>query len=247
MTDPEESPPCVVVLHEVWGSDSNIDAACKRLRKLGFATTVPSLYKGHEALLVPRNIQKAMAVIWDFSLEERCDKKRVAAEAARKGADAQTRDVLSVLYDPRFRDGMMEIVLDAITEARKRHAKVATLGFSLGGGISLATTTRPGHPDAAIAYCGEPPNAKLRGTAVPMLAICASHDELMNPLMPGFIKAALEQDLDLTVKTFPGTEHDFFNMNFKERYNASAAREAWDVTSWFLSKALGWAPSHSKR
>ena len=246
MTNPE-SPPYVVVLHEVWGADSNIDIACKRLRKLGFATTVPSLYKGHEALLTPQNIQKAMAAVWDLPLEERRDEKRMAAEAARKGADAQAREVLSVLYDPQFRDGMMEIALDAIAEARKRHTKIATLGFSLGGGISLATTTVPGHPDAAIAYCGEPPNARLRGTAVPMLAICASHDDLMNPLMPGFIKAALEQNLDLTVKTFPGTEHDFFNTNFSERYNASAAREAWEVTTWFLSKALGWAPGRSKR
>ena len=183
-----------------------------------------------------------MAAVWDLSLEERRDEKRVAAEAARKGADAQAQEALSVLYDPRFRDGMMEIAMDAIVEARKGHAQVATLGFSLGGGISLATAIRPGRPDAAIAYCGEPPKIRLGESAAPMLAICASHDELMNPLVPRFVEAALEQDLDLTVKTFPGTEHDFFNRNIKERYNAAAAREAWKVTAWFLSKALGGPP-----
>jgi carboxymethylenebutenolidase len=244
----EEIPPCVVVLHEVWGPDSAIDMACKRLRKLGFATTTPALYRGHEALLTPRNIRKAMDAVWDLTLEERRDKKKVAAEAAKKGADAQARAVLSILYDQHFRDGMLETVMSVIREARERHGKVATLGFSLGGGISLASTTRSDHPDAAIAYCGEPPKRQaIRGVSVPMLAICASHDELMSPLMPGFIECALEQELDLTVKTFPGTQHGFFNPNMKERYNQAAAQEAWEITAWFLTRTLGWTPRHSKR
>jgi carboxymethylenebutenolidase len=244
----KETPPCVVVIHEVWGPDSNIEVACKRLRKLGFATTVPALYRGHEALLTPRNIRKAMDAVWDLPLDERRDKKKVAAEAAEKGAGAEARAVLSVLYDQRFRDGMLETVMSAIREAREKHGKVATLGFSLGGGISLASTTEPDHPDAAVAYCGEPPKRQaIRRASVPMLAICASHDQLMNPLMPEFIEGALEQELDLTVKTFPGTQHDFFNHNMKERYNQAAAQEAWEITAWFLTRTLGWTPRPSKK
>ena len=240
--------PCVVVLHEVWGPDAHLREACKRLRKLGFATVVPSLYKGYESLLTPGNIERAMAAVWDLSLEERRDKKRVVAELQSKGVGAVVSEVLAVLYDQGFRDRMLGITLGAVEAARRRHSKVATLGFSLGGGLSLAAATRPGHPDAAVSYCGEPPGSQsLAGTATPMLAICASHDDLMSPLMPRFMEAALREESDLTIKTFPGTRHDFFNKAKKDRYNRAAAEDAWGVTAWFLTRTLTQRPPLSKK
>ena len=238
----------MVVLHEVWGADSHIKGVCKRLRKLGFATVVPPLYMGYERLFTPNNIRKAMAAVWDFSLEERRDKMKVAAELEARGADTETSEVLEVLYDQSFRDRMLGIALSAIDAARKKHGWVATLGFSLGGGLSLAAATKPGGPDAAVSYCGEPPKRQsLAGAGIPLLIICASHDELMSPLIPGFVEAALEEESDLTVKTFPGTQHDFFNETKKDRYNRAAAEEAWDFTAWFLTKTLGRRPTLSKR
>ena len=229
--------PCVVVLHEVWGPDSHIASVCKRLGKLGFATAVPSLYRGHEELLTPRNIQRAMEAVWDLSLEERRDKKMVATELARKSASDEVAEVLSVLYDQRFRDGMLEITMRAVRDARQRHSKVATLGFSLGGGLALAATTRPNPPDCAVAYCGEPPKSQsLSGVSVPMLAIYANHDELMNHKVPAFVEAALKHGNDLTVKTFPNTRHDFFNETKKDLYDRAAAEEAWNVTASFLAR-----------
>lgn len=233
------SPPCVVVLHEVWGPDPHIEGVCKRLRKLGFATAVPNLYRGHEALLTPRNIQKAMEAVWDLSLDERRDKTKVAAELARNGAGSEAEEVLSVIYDPGFRNGILEITTGAIQDARKEHRKVATLGFSLGGGLSLAAATRPNPPDCAVAYCGEPPKPQaLGGVTVPMLAIYAKDDELMNPKVPAFVEAALKYGNDLTVKTLPNTRHDFFNETKTDRYDRAAAEEAWDITVSFLARTL---------
>ena len=181
-----------------------------------------------------------MEAVWDLSLAERRDKRKVAAEAARKGADSEARHVLSVLYSQGFRDGILEITMDAVRDARTKHGRVATLGFSLGGGLSLASATKHGHPDSAVAYCAEPPKPScLEGIETPMLAICASRDELMNPLMPAFIEAALAHGNDLTVKTLPNTEHDFFNEGMKARYNREAAEEAWETTIWFLRRTLG--------
>jgi carboxymethylenebutenolidase len=238
MTGVGEGKPCVVVLHEIWGPDSHLEGACKRLRKLGFTTAVPNLYRGYESLLTPVNVQKAMEAVWNLSLEERRDKKKLSDELAKKQVGAKVEEALSVLYDQNFRDGMMEMTMGAVRDARE-HGRVATLGFSLGGGLSLASATRPGHPDSAVAYCGEPPeSAQLEGVSVPMLAICASHDELMGPKMPAFLKAAQIHGNDLTVKTLPGTEHDFFNETKKDRYNKAAAEEAWKVTADFLSKTL---------
>ena len=239
---------CVVVLHEVWGPDSNTESACKRLGKLGFATTMPSLYEGHEQLLTPHNIRSAMDVVWDLSLKERRDKKRVAAEADKKGAGATDLEVLAVMYDQDFRDGLVEITMDAIHDAKSRYGRVATLGFSLGGGLSLTSATQRGHPDSAVAYCAEPPKLRsLMGSTAPMLAICASHDDLMNPLMPPFVDAALKGGVDLTVKTLPNTQHDFFNQTMKDRYDSRAAEEAWGFTTRFLARTLARRRPNSKR
>ncbi|MDG6949197.1 MAG: dienelactone hydrolase family protein [Nitrososphaerota archaeon] len=233
------SRPCIVVLHEVWGPDAHIGKVCKRLGKSGFSATAPSLYKGYESLLTPPNIRRAMDVVWSLSLEERRDKRKMAREVARKGAGSKTQEVLSVLYDREFRDGMLEIVIEAVRDAKARHERVATLGFSLGGGLSLVAATKPGRPDAAVAYCAEPPNpSAFRGIAIPTLVICASRDELMNPLMPAFMEAALAGGSDLLVKTIPNTQHDFFNEGMKERYNRAAAEDAWETVIWFLTRAL---------
>ena len=231
--------PCVVVLHEVWGPDSHIEGVCKRLGKLGFATVVPNLYRGHEALLAPPNIRRAMEAVWDLSLEERRDKEKVARELTRKGTESGVKEILSVLYDQGFRDGMMEITMESVREARARHGTVGTLGFSLGGGLSLAAATRPDSPDSAAAYCAVPPRPQdLDGVSTPMLAIYAEQDELMNHRVPGFVDAALKHNVDLTLKTFPNTRHDFFNETKNDRYDREAAGQAWDLTAWFLTKTL---------
>jgi carboxymethylenebutenolidase len=226
------------VLHEVWGPDSHLEDVCKRLRKLGFATVAPNLYEGHEELFTPRNILKAMEAVWDLSLEERRDKGKVSSELARKGAGSSVEEVLSVLYDQRFRNRMLGITVQAVRDAREKHRKVATLGFSLGGGLSLAAATTTNPPDSAVAYCGEPPKAERLGrVSVPMLAIYANHDELMNPKVPAFVEAAFTHGNDLTVKTFPNTRHDFFNET-KKGFDSSAAAEAWELTTSFLEKTL---------
>ena len=236
---PNPDAPCVVVLHEVWGLDSHIELVCKRLGKLGFAPVAPNLYSGYESLLTPSNIQRAMRAVWDLSLEERRDKKKVAAELVKKHS-REAEGVLAVLYDRGFRENMLRITKEAIANGRAERGKVAALGFSLGGGLSLAAATGSNPPDAAVAYCGEPPRPRdFGGVSVPMLAIYASHDELVNPKVPAFMDAALGQGVDLTVKTFTGTRHDFFHEAIKDRYNRAAAEEAWEVTVWFLTRTLG--------
>lgn len=243
---PTTDSPCVVVLHEVWGPDTHIAEVCKRLGKLGFATVVPNLYRGNETLLAPPKIQKAMEAVWDLSLEDRRDKMKVAAELAKKRADKEAGEVLSVLYDQKFRDEIMEITLEAVREARSSYGEVGTLGFSLGGGLSLAAATMPSPPDSVVAYCAEPPRSGLEGVMVPMLAIYASRDELMNPKVPAFVDAALKHGNDLTIKTFPNTRHDFFNETKKDLYNRAAAEEAWKLTEWFLIRTLGSAAERGR-
>jgi carboxymethylenebutenolidase len=237
---PEGASGCVVVFHEVWGFVEHTKDVCKRVSKLGFAATAPDLYAGHGRLLTPDNIQKAMEGVWELSLEERRDKIKVAQALNKKGADKEIRDVTALLYDPSFRDDLLEKALSAVDDAQTRFERVTTLGFSMGGGLSLKCAARSKGLRSAVSFYGQPPPAEdVARISIPILDIHAFQDELINKGVPAFIGAMLEGGKDLTLKTYPRTKHGFFNDTRKEVYDRDAANEAWDITKWFLERTLG--------
>ena len=237
--EPKGAKNCVVVLHEVWGLVEHTEDVCKRIGKLGFAAIAPNLYKRHGDLLTPDNIQKALEGLWALSLEERRDRAKVARALDEKEASDEARQVAALIYEPSFRDRMLDDAAAAVEEAHSRFHEVATLGFCLGGGLSLKCATRSGHLATAISFYGQPPQPEdVSKISIPILAIHASRDELINRGVPGFVGAMLEGGKDLTLKTYPQTKHGFFNDTRKDVYNRTAAMQAWDITRWFLARTI---------
>lgn len=237
---PEGATGCVVVFHEVWGLVGHTEDVCKRVGKLGFAAVAPNLYKGHGELLTPDNIQAAMEGVWALSLDERRDKAKVERELDRKKVSSEAREVASVLYEPSFRDRMLDDALAAVGRARSKFDRVSTLGFCLGGGLSLKCAARTRHLVSAVSFYGQPPAAEeVSRITVPVLDIHAYQDEIINKSVPAWVGEMLDGGKDLTLKTYPGTKHGFFNDTRKEVYDRTAAGESWDITRWFLERTLG--------
>jgi len=235
--EPKGATVCVVVFHEVWGLVGHTEDVCKRVGKLGFAAVAPNLYREHGSLLTPDNIQEAMEDIWELSLDERRDKAKVTETLDRKGASDQVRKVVATIYEPSFRDRILDDALVAVEKAHTRFDRVVTLGFCLGGGVSLKCATKTPHLAAAVSFYGQPPPLEDVGKiSSPVLDIHAFEDELINGSVPAFVGAMLEQGKDLTLKTFPRTKHGFFNDTRREVYNRDAADEAWGITRWFLER-----------
>jgi carboxymethylenebutenolidase len=227
----------VVVFHEVWGLADHTRDVCKRVSKLGFAAIAPNLYRGHGKTLTPYNIQKAMESVWELSLEERRDRTKVTKLLDRKRVGADVKDVVSTLYDPEFRDSLLEKSLSAVEEAHSRFGNVTTLGFCLGGGLSYKCAVNGAPLVSAVGFYGEPPpRDDVKRISVPILAMFANHDEIINSKAPEFVDSMLLEGKDLTLKTFPGTKHGFFNDSRKAVYNRRAASDSWDLTRWFLGK-----------
>lgn len=238
--EPKGAVGCVVVFHEVWGLVKHTEDVCKRVGKLGFAATAPNLYRGHGDLLTPDNIQKAMEGVWDLSLEERRDRAKVSRALDMKSVSDEVRQVVAAIYEPTFRDRMLDDAVAAVERAHSRFTKVATLGFCLGGGLSLKCATRTKHLNSAISFYGQsPPTNDVPSITAPVLDIHAYQDELINKGVPAFVGAMLDGGKDLTLKTYPHTRHGFFNDTRREVYNRDAADEAWDITRWFLERTLG--------
>jgi carboxymethylenebutenolidase len=116
---------------------------------------------------------------------------------------------------------------------------VTTLGFCIGGGLSLKCAVRSPHLRSSISFYGEPPITEdVVKITVPILDIHANEDEIINKKVPAFVGAMLEGGKDLTLKTYPRTKHGFFNDTRKNVYDRRAAGEAWDITKWFLERNL---------
>jgi carboxymethylenebutenolidase len=236
---PKGASGCVVVFHEVWGLVGHTEDVCKRIGKLGFAAVAPNLYRGYDDILVPDKIQSAMEGVWDLLLEERRDKAKVARALAKKGVGKDIEEVASMLYDPGFRDELLEKALASVEEARSKFERVTPLGFCLGGGLAMQCATKSPHLASAISFYGMPPPTEdVRNANAPVLAIFANKDELINKEAPAFVGAMLDGGKDLTLKTYPRTKHGFFNDTRKEVYDRSAADGAWDLTRWFLERTI---------
>ncbi|HEY6282470.1 MAG TPA: dienelactone hydrolase family protein [Nitrososphaerales archaeon] len=236
---PKRADGCVVIFHEVWGLVEHTEDVCKRVGKLGFAAVAPNLFRGHERTLTPDNIQKAMEGVWELSLEERRDKTKVAEALNKKGVSQEIKEVAATIYDPAFRDKLLEDALAAVERANSKFDAVTTLGFCMGGGLSLKCAVRSPHLRSAISFYGEPPITQdVAKITVPILDIHAYEDEIINKKVPGFVGAMLEGGKDLTLKTYPRTKHGFFNDTRKDVYDRRAAGEAWDLTKWFLERNL---------
>ncbi|HZW84421.1 MAG TPA: dienelactone hydrolase family protein [Nitrososphaerales archaeon] len=236
---PRSASKCIIVFHEVWGLVDHTRDVCKRLGKLGFAARAPNLYFGHDDILTPDNIQKAMEGVWELSLEERRDRAKVAMALEKKKASPETKKAVAVLYDQGFRDKLLDSALSSVKEAKSEFDQVATLGFCMGGGLSLKCATKSPHLKAAVCFYGEPPaSEEVTGISIPILDIHANHDEIINAKVPQFVEAMLKGGKDLTLKTYPATKHGFFNDSRDAVYDRKAAGDAWDLLRWFLERNL---------
>ena len=239
VVEPKRASACVVVLHEVWGLVGHTEDVCKRVGKLGFAAMAPNLYRGHGDILTPTKIQKAMEGLWELSLEERRDKEKAARALDKKGVEGEVREAAAMIYNPAFRDRMFEDAVAAVERAHSEFGSVSTLGFCLGGGLSLRCATKSRHMKSAVSFYGQPPATdEVQSISIPILDVHANQDEIINKAVPAWVGAMLEGGKDLTLKTYPQTKHGFFNDTRREVYDRNAAKEAWDITKWFLERTL---------
>ncbi len=230
---------CLIVLHEVTGLVPHIKDVCKRLGKLGFTTLAPDLFWRHKDLLTPEKILTAMKAVWSLSLKDRYDLRKVKYELARLGSPKETFGVTSTLYSRGFREQMLLDTVSCARFAQSKYGKVGSVGFCMGGGLSMRLATRFTSLAACVAFYGEPPAPKeVARIQSPILSIIAENDEIINSNVPRFVEAAISSGKDLTLKVYPKTGHGFFNDTNEERYDEEAAEAAWELTNQFLERTM---------
>jgi carboxymethylenebutenolidase len=204
--------PGVVVIHEWWGLNDQIKRVAERVAEEGYIAIVPDLYRGK----VPTDAGLAHELMRGLNENWAVD--------VVTGAVAQLRGI-----DVRERR----------TPGTGRMA-VGTIGFCMGGRISLATALSGADVQAAVMYYGSVETSKeaLAPLSVPLLGIFGNEDRGI-PLdqIRAFQTALKEAGKEATVLVYPGVGHAFFNED-RPSYDAEAAKDSWEQTRMFLKRTL---------
>ena len=107
---------------------------------------------------------------------------------------------------------------------------IGATGFCMGGGLALTLACNSPHIKAAAPFYGVNPNPidKVKDLNGPVLAIYAEHDDWATESVRTDLEAALKQhSKQFEIKTYPGTQHAFFNDTRPDAYAKDAATDAW--------------------
>lgn len=157
-----------------------------------------------------------------------------------KSPDQAAKLMMGLRVDDAARDlgGAIDYVA-ALPETTSR--KVATVGFCMGGALSLYAASANPEVGACVVFYGGHPNVKpnLAALQAPVLGIFGGKDAFVSPA----VVAALDEQLNVLGKrhefhTYPNAQHAFFNDTRPEVHDPSASSDAWAKTLAFLRREL---------
>ena len=112
------------------------------------------------------------------------------------------------------------------------------MGFCYGGGVVNMLATRVPELAAGVAFYGSSPNVEdVPKIKTALIIQSAETDERINASWPAFETALKAANIRYERHLYPGTQHGFHN-DTTPRFNAEAAKLAWERTVAFFNKNL---------
>lgn len=116
--------------------------------------------------------------------------------------------------------------------------KLGVVGFCYGGGMAHFLATQLPDLAAAVPFYGNhPPVEDAAKVKAPLLIHFAAVDERINAAWPAYEAALKAAGVRYTAHQYPGTQHGF-NNDTTPRFDAAAAKLAWDRTLAFFAQHL---------
>ncbi|MFN2481261.1 MAG: dienelactone hydrolase family protein, partial [Pyrinomonadaceae bacterium] len=119
--------------------------------------------------------------------------------------------------------------------------RVGTVGFCMGGALSLYAASKNEQVGACVVFYGVHPNVKpdLENLRAPVLGIFAERDAFAPPASVRDLERRLDEfGKPNEMHIYPGADHAFFNDTRPEVYKPDAARDAWRRTIEFFRRHL---------
>ncbi len=120
-------------------------------------------------------------------------------------------------------------------------SKVGTVGFCMGGALSLYAATKNPQVGACVVFYGGHPNVKpeLEKLEAPVLGLYAERDTFVTPEAARELERRLKElGKQVEIHIYKDADHAFFNDDRPEVYNREAAEDAWRRTVEFFRRHL---------
>jgi carboxymethylenebutenolidase len=154
------------------------------------------------------------------------------------GDEDKARELFPKLNQTKVREDF--IAAATVLKARPEcTSKVGVVGFCFGGGMAHFLATRLPELNAAVSFYGNhPPAEDAVKVKAPLLIHFAAVDERINAAWPAYEAALKSAGARYTAHQYaPGTQHGF-NNDTTPRFDAAAAKLAWDRTLSFFNQHL---------
>jgi carboxymethylenebutenolidase len=153
------------------------------------------------------------------------------------GDEDKARDLFGKLDQAKTRE-------DFVTAAQVLQSRpectgtIGAVGFCYGGGMVHILSTRLPNLAAGVPFYGNhPPASEAAKVKAPLLIHFAGIDERINAGWPPYEAALKAAGARYTAHTYAGTQHGF-NNDTTPRFDAAAAKLAWDRTLAFFNQHL---------
>jgi carboxymethylenebutenolidase len=151
------------------------------------------------------------------------------------GDEDKARELFSKLDQAKIREDFVAAA-EYLKTRPDSTARVGVVGFCYGGGIANMVATRVPDLAAAVPFYGGQARAEdVPKIKAPLLIHYAETDERINAGWPAYEEALKANKVRYTTHFYPGTQHGF-NNDTTPRYDAKAAKLAWDRTIEFFNK-----------
>jgi len=134
-----------------------------------------------------------------------------------------------------------EDFLEAYAVLKKQpecNGKVGAVGFCYGGGmVNFLATHLPDLAAGVPFYGSQPPAEEVAKIKAPLLIHYAEKDDRINAGWPKFEETLKANSVKYQTFIYPGVQHGF-NNDTTPRYDAAAAKQAWDRTIGFFKEYL---------
>jgi carboxymethylenebutenolidase len=154
-----------------------------------------------------------------------------------KEGEDKARELFPKLDQAKTREDMVAAANYARTRSDS-NGKLGAVGFCYGGGVVNMLATRMPELAAGVPfYGGAPPAEDVKNIKAAMLVQHGAMDERLVAAWPAYEAALKAANVRYEGYVYPGAQHGF-NNNTTDRFNAEAAKLAWDRTVAHFKKYL---------